>query len=176
MREVQDLLAANDLAELDLAVSQLQEALYGLNRRLASERKVDSNPLQGLKNTLGSLKDELFSDDDWDEWDRGGRSRDPWAEPAWSAARSERQAGGGGGGWDRSSWDQSSWERPSREQDRWQPEPPARWEREPEPEPRRYGSPQRVQSAEWDDPSSRYGEPRREPRPSRPNDDPWAED
>jgi hypothetical protein len=65
------------------------------------------------------------------------------------------------------------------EQNRW--DPPARWEREPEPEPRssRYEPPQRDQSAEWDDPSSRYGEPRRAPRPSRPsraNDDPWAED
>jgi molecular chaperone DnaK len=180
MREVQDLLAANDLGELELAVSQLQEALYGLNRRLASERKVESNPLQGLKNTLGSLKDELFSDDDWDDWDRGGRSRDPWAEPAWSAARSERQAGSGGGGWDRTSWDQSSWDRPPVEQNRW--EPPARWEREPEPEPspRRYEPPQRDQSAEWDEPSprydDRYGESRRTPRPSRLNDDPWAED
>ena len=66
------------------------------------------------------------------------------------------------------------------EQNRW--EPPARWEREPEPEPRpsRYAPPQRDQSAEWDDPSprydDRYGEARRAPRPSRPNDDPWAED
>ena len=62
------------------------------------------------------------------------------------------------------------------EQNRW--EPPARWEREPEPEPRpsRYAPPQRDQSAEWDDLSPRYGEARRAPRPSRPNDDPWAED
>jgi molecular chaperone DnaK len=57
----------------------LQEALYGLNRRLLSERKADQGPLQGLKNTLGSLKDELFSDDDWDDWDRPGS--DPWAMP-----------------------------------------------------------------------------------------------
>ncbi len=84
LREVQDLLAEEargraDLADLELAVSQLQEALYGLNRRLLSERKADQGPLQGLKNTLGSLKDELFSDDDWDDWDRPGS--DPWAVP-----------------------------------------------------------------------------------------------
>ena len=85
VRDVQDQLASGDLGDLDLAVSQLQEALYGLNRRLASERKQDSSPLQGLKNTLGSLKDELFADDDWDDWDNRGRSRDPWAEPSWSA-------------------------------------------------------------------------------------------
>ena len=85
VRDVQDQLNAGDLADLDLSVSQLQEALYGLNRRLAKERTQDSNPLQGLKNTLGSLKDELFADDDWDDWDRG-RSRDPWAEPSWSSS------------------------------------------------------------------------------------------
>jgi molecular chaperone DnaK len=61
-------------------VSQLQEALFGLNRRLMSERRSESGPLQGIKNTLGSLRDELFSDDDWDEPDRDGRS-DPWASP-----------------------------------------------------------------------------------------------
>jgi len=84
LREVQDLLALeergeSDPGELDLAVSQLQEALFGLNRRLLSERKGDGNPLQGLKNTLGSLKDELFADDDWDDWERPGA--DPWASP-----------------------------------------------------------------------------------------------
>jgi molecular chaperone DnaK len=84
LRDVQDLLAAEaagraDLAELELSVSQLQEALYGLNRRLLSERKAEQGPLQGLKNTLGSIKDELFSDDDWDDWDRPGS--DPWASP-----------------------------------------------------------------------------------------------
>ncbi len=121
VRDVQDLLAADardggDLGELDLAVSQLQESLYGLNRRLASERKVESNPLQGLKNTLGSLKDELFADDDWDDWDRGGAGggyRDPWAEPSWSAARSERERGG-------SSWDRQAWDRPERDRTDWQ--------------------------------------------------------
>ena len=97
VRDVQDQLASGDLGDLDLAVSQLQEALYGLNRRLASERKQDSSPLQGLKNTLGSLKDELFADDDWDDWDNRGRSRDPWAEPSWSAGRSA---------WGADSWNQ----------------------------------------------------------------------
>jgi len=84
LRDVQDLLALeergdSDPGELDLAVSQLQEALFGLNRRILSERKGDGNPLQGLKNTLGSLKDELFADDDWDDWNRPGS--DPWASP-----------------------------------------------------------------------------------------------
>jgi molecular chaperone DnaK len=97
VRDVQDQLASGDLGDLDLAVSQLQEALYGLNRRLASERKQESSPLQGLKNTLGSLKDELFADDDWDDWDNRGRSRDPWAEPSWSAGRSA---------WGADSWNQ----------------------------------------------------------------------
>jgi molecular chaperone DnaK len=81
VRDVQDLLAREDDAELELAVSQLQESLFGLNRRLLQERRAESGPLQGLRNTLGSLKDELFSDDDdWDDWDRDGRS-DPWASP-----------------------------------------------------------------------------------------------
>ena len=81
VRDVQDLLAREDDAELELAVSQLQESLFGLNRRLLQERRAESGPLQGLKNTLGSLKDELFSDDDdWDDWNQGGRS-DPWASP-----------------------------------------------------------------------------------------------
>ncbi|MEB3327373.1 MAG: molecular chaperone DnaK [Synechococcus sp.] len=77
LRDVQDLLAADDLVELEVAVSQLQESLFGLNRRLLNERKADQGPLQGLKNTLGSLKDELFADDDWEDWNRPGS--DPWA-------------------------------------------------------------------------------------------------
>ena len=77
MRDVQDLLEQNDLQELELAVASLQEALFGLNRRISSERRTDANPLQGIRNTLGSLKDELFSDDDWDE--------DPWNSPARSS-------------------------------------------------------------------------------------------
>ena len=81
VRDVQDLLAREDDAELELAVSQLQEALFGLNRRLLQERRSESGPLQGLKNTLGSLKDDLFSDDDdWDDWN-GPRRPDPWSSP-----------------------------------------------------------------------------------------------
>ena len=103
MRDVQDQLSSGDLTDLDLGVSQLQEAIYALNRRLASERKQDSNPLQGIKNTLGSLKDELFAEDDWDDWDRGSRGRDPWAEPSWSAPRPS-------GGWQEDRWSRSSWD------------------------------------------------------------------
>ena len=59
----------------------------------SSEKNLDSNPLQGIKNTFGSLKDELFSDDYWDDdpWDYsqrgqnrngensyGRRDIDPW--------------------------------------------------------------------------------------------------
>ena len=91
LRDVQEFLEINDLAELDLAVSALQEALFGLNRRMSAERRTDSNPLQGIRNTFGSLKDELFSDDYWDDdpWDTPSRSsinrrgisrrdQDPW--------------------------------------------------------------------------------------------------
>jgi molecular chaperone DnaK len=87
VRQVQDLLADSQAedAELELAVSQLQEALFGLNRRLLSEQRAEGGPLQGLKNTLGSLKDELFADDDWEGWEppsRGDRwdRADPWDE------------------------------------------------------------------------------------------------
>ena len=166
MRDVQEQLAGGDLGDLDLAVSQLQESLYGLNRRLASERKQDSNPLQGLKNTLGSIKDELFADDDWDDWDRG-RSRDPWAEPSWSAAR------GGAGAWGSDSWDRggssswdrsgsSSWDRPADNRwdqpagDRWSRETSSRWDE---------SSPSRWDQGEanrWD-----RGPKPREPRESR---------
>jgi molecular chaperone DnaK len=83
VRDVQELLAGDDLRELELAVSQLQEALFGLNRRLAAERRSETGPLQGLRSTLGSLKDELFAEDDWDDWEPGrrperyGYGRDP---------------------------------------------------------------------------------------------------
>ena len=73
MRDVQDCLANDDLQELDLCVSGLEEALFGLNRRLSAERQADGSPLQGIRNTLGSLKDELFADD-WDD--------DPWGPPS----------------------------------------------------------------------------------------------
>ena len=93
MRDVEDLLEDDDLQELEYAVGALQEALFGLNRRLSAERKTESNPIQGIKNTFGSLKDELFSDDYWDDdpWDYsqrgqnrsgennyGRRDIDPW--------------------------------------------------------------------------------------------------
>ncbi|MAR52061.1 MAG: molecular chaperone DnaK [Propionibacteriaceae bacterium] len=71
MRDVQDLLEQDDPQQLELCVSGLQEALFGLNRRLSSERSSDAGPLQGIRSTLGTLKDELFSDDDWDD--------DPWS-------------------------------------------------------------------------------------------------
>ncbi|ABX08797.1 molecular chaperone DnaK [Prochlorococcus marinus] len=74
MRDVQDLLDANELSELDLAVSALQEALFGLNRRISAEKNSESNPIQGIRNTFGSLKDELFSDEYWDD--------DPWDYPS----------------------------------------------------------------------------------------------
>lgn len=73
VRDVQDLLQQDDLQGLEMAVSGLQEALFGLNRRLTAERQNDNGPLQGLKSTLGTLKDELFAEDDWDD--------DPWASP-----------------------------------------------------------------------------------------------
>jgi molecular chaperone DnaK len=81
VRDVQDLLSNDEPADLELAVSQLQEALFGLNRRLMNERRSEAGPLQGLKSTLGSLRDELFAEDDWDDWD-GARRNDPWTTPA----------------------------------------------------------------------------------------------
>ena len=92
IQDVEEFLEDDDPQELELSVSALQEALFGLNRRFAAEKKIDNNPLQGIKNTFGSIKDELFSDDYWDDdpWDsqmnrnyrnsRYGNSRDddPW--------------------------------------------------------------------------------------------------
>ncbi len=77
LRDVQDFLENEELAELDISVSALQEALFGLNRRVSAEKRSDNNPIQGIKNTFGSLKDELFSDDYWDEdpWDYQPSSR-----------------------------------------------------------------------------------------------------
>ena len=73
MRDVQDLLDQQDVQGLELAVSGLQEALLSLNRCLITERRADANPLQGLRNTFGSLKEELFAEDNWDD--------DPWSTP-----------------------------------------------------------------------------------------------
>jgi molecular chaperone DnaK len=82
LRDLRDGMDQVEERELDLLMGQLEEALYGLNRRLAAERREaePSGPLQGIRSTLGSLKDELFADDDWDDWDRGGRRPpdDPW--------------------------------------------------------------------------------------------------
>jgi len=91
IQDVEEYIDDDDPQELEISVSALQEALFGLNRKFAAEKKIDNNPLQGIKNTFGSLKDELFSDD-WDDdpWDnqmnrnyrnsRYGNSRDddPW--------------------------------------------------------------------------------------------------
>ena len=89
IQDVEEFIDDDDPQELEISVSALQEALFGLNRKFAAEKKFDSNPLQSIKNTFGSLKDELFSDEYWDDdpWDnemnkksRYGNSRDddPW--------------------------------------------------------------------------------------------------
>ncbi len=90
LRDVQDLLEEDNLQELEMGVAALQEALFGLNRRISAERRTETSPLQGIKNTFGSLKDELFSDDYWDDdpWDGSSRmsnrrniernNQDPW--------------------------------------------------------------------------------------------------
>jgi molecular chaperone DnaK len=184
---VQDLLALeergdSDRGELDLAVSQLQEAMFGLNRRLLSERKSDQGPLQGLKNTLGTLKDELFADDDdWDDWSR------PASDP-WSSQRN---------------WARSAYDRPSARE---QSERRARWDQgrgydEPSLEAGDYPPPAYAEPGYADIPdaggyrrearserSSRYDRfpetaepatpvrlPRRTPDPRPLDDDPWAE-
>jgi len=95
VRDVQDLLQLDDLQELEMAVSGLQEALFGLNRRLTAERQTDGGPLQGLKSTLGTLKDELFAEDDWDD--------DPWASPQTRYDRYDGRMRGGRRGID--PWD-----------------------------------------------------------------------
>jgi molecular chaperone DnaK len=113
LREVQDLLRQEEPTELELAVSGLQEALFGLNRRLMSERRPEGGPLQGLKNTLGSLKDELFADDDWDDWDRDGRS-DPWNTPARTPSYvADRFRSPGPNSWDNAAADRN-WRQPAR--------------------------------------------------------------
>jgi molecular chaperone DnaK len=118
LREVQDLLRQEEPTELELAVSGLQEALFGLNRRLMSERKPEGGPLQGLKNTLGSLKDELFADDDWDDWDRDGRS-DPWSTPARTPSYGAERFRAPG----TNPWDNAAADRDWREPERWDRDP-----------------------------------------------------
>ena len=194
LRDVQDLLAEGNGADLELAVSQLQEALFGLNRRLLSERKAEAGPLQGLRNTLGTLKDELFSDDDWDDWDRSGRS-DPWDpaprrrdEDRWrDPVRSPRQdswsdPGSGGrlergpadpltrdGGNARFDSPKPAWR--DQEPERWGDESPRRLERPVPSRPLRDGERQ----DSWATPSavSDRGRPRGVPSPSV---DPWGDD
>ncbi len=92
IQDVEEFLEDEDPQELELSCSALQEALFGLNRKFAAEKKIERNPLQGIKNTFGSIKDELFSDDYWDDdpWDReidrnyrnsrygNSRDDDPW--------------------------------------------------------------------------------------------------
>ena len=92
IQDVEEYIDDDDPQELEISVSALQEALFGLNRKFALEKKTDNNPLQGIKNTFGSLKDELFSDDYWDDdpWDNqmnrnyrnsrycSSRDDDPW--------------------------------------------------------------------------------------------------
>jgi molecular chaperone DnaK len=180
LRDVQDLLALeergdSDPGELDLAVSQLQEAMFGLNRRLLSERKADQGPLQGLKNTLGSLKDELFADDDdWDDWNRP--ASDPWSRQGdWSRPPSSR------------SWSES--ERPMA--DRWSPreqgyQDPREWPRRDADYPEsRQSQPAYSDRYRQDDRDDRFPESAEPPAPVRmprrnqdtrpPEDDPWAE-
>ena len=93
IQDVEEFLDDDDPQELEISVSALQEALFGLNRKFAAEKKIENNPLQGIKNTFGSIKDELFSDEYWDDddpWDnqvsrnynnsryRDSRDDDPW--------------------------------------------------------------------------------------------------
>jgi len=152
VRDVQDQLASGDLADLDLGVSQLQEALYGLNRRLTSERRQESSPLQGLKNTFGSLKDELFADDDWDDWDGRDRGRDLWSDPPYASTRNR--------------WDGDGWGDDRFSDNSWRERPPSRFQEEDD---------------QWRPSAPRPAQPRRSVRPA-PADaspfegDPWAED
>ena len=95
MADLRDSLEEGDDRSIERYAGQLEEALYGLNRRLSAERRGnDGNgplggPLQGLRNTLGTLRDELFAEDDWeDDWDRPaaqdrGRRRERPADDPW---------------------------------------------------------------------------------------------
>ena len=95
MADLRDSLEEGDDRSIDRYAGQLEEALYGLNRRLSAERRGSEGngplgaPLQGLRNTLGTLRDELFAEDDWeDDWDRPsdpgrGRRRERAADDPW---------------------------------------------------------------------------------------------
>jgi molecular chaperone DnaK len=191
LRDVQDLLAEGEAADLELAVSQLQEALFGLNRRLLSERKAEAGPLQGLRNTLGTLKDELFSDDDWDDWDRGPRS-DPWdtaprrrEDERWrdQGRRSQPESWpdrGAGGRVDRGVADQTARpvvrERADLRRDSWPDRGQEGWNEETA---RRQAPPARnrdlTSPEDWPSPSlaGDRGRPRGTPAPAA---DPWRDD
>jgi molecular chaperone DnaK len=165
LRQVQDLLAAGDLAELEVAVSELQEALYGLNRRLTSERRSEAGgPLQGLKNTLGSLKDELFADDEWDDWDRGGSRRglqDPWRDGLSRQGTWDQPSWGGNGALGGSGYGNSGYG-PSRADARDRVEPRADWNQD------------RDQYRDRDRAFDRGADPVNEPFGNRPGD--WSQE
>jgi molecular chaperone DnaK len=109
-----------------------------------------------LKNTLGSIKDELFADDDdWDDWNRP--ASDPWSRQGdWSRASgwSSRDAA-----YPESKDGSSRYPEPSYS-DRYRPDDRGDWDdRFPE-------------SAE---PAAPRRMPRRSPDLIPPEDDPWAE-
>jgi molecular chaperone DnaK len=177
VRDVQELLALNskaesDLAELDLAVSQLQEALFGLNRRLMNERRSDQGPLQGLKNTLGSLKDELFADDDWDDWNRPGN--DPWGMPASRFGGDfDRRANDDRG----STYNRNAGFRDSNVDNRsqWREAPTSQWQEElPNPDERWSDGPDRWDGDDRPSVRSRPGTRANPPAAFR-DDDPWGD-
>jgi len=179
VREVQDLLALNskeenDLADLDMAVSQLQEALFGLNRRLMTERRSEQGPLQGLKNTLGSLKDELFADDDWDDWNRPGN--DPWSmPPPRFGGEFDRRNNYERNNYERNSFDNQRYDRSAgldRPSQGWQ-SAPDQWQ---EPAPDQWRDPALDQ---WSGQAGSEIRPRPGSRPTPPtpyrDDDPWGD-
>jgi molecular chaperone DnaK len=179
VREVQDLLALNskaenDLADLDMAVSQVQEALFGLNRRLMTERRSEQGPLQGLKNTLGSLKDELFADDDWDDWNRPGN--DPWSmRPPRFGGEFDRRNNYERNNYERNSFDNQRYDRSAgldRPSQGWQ-SAPDQWQ---EPAPDQWRDPALDQ---WSGQAGSEIRPRPGSRPTPPtpyrDDDPWGD-
>jgi molecular chaperone DnaK len=196
VREVQDLLALNskaenDLADLDMAVSQLQEALFGLNRRLMTERRSEQGPLQGLKNTLGSLKDELFADDDWDDWNRPGN--DPWSmPPSRFGGEFDRRNNYERNNYERASYERNSFDNPRYERsqaidgptdrpsqgwqaapDQWREPEPGQWR---EPAPGQWSEKQPSSDGRW---NRSTNSPRTGARPAPPtsygDDDPWSD-
>ncbi|MFO8237024.1 MAG: molecular chaperone DnaK, partial [Prochlorococcaceae cyanobacterium] len=91
------------------------------------ERRAEQGPLQGLKNTLGSLKDELFADDDdWDDWSRPGR--DPWASgpPRSPGAYGAEDRYGADSGYAPARYEAGGYEADRYEPDRYEPLRPER--------------------------------------------------